>query len=206
MAMQQIYRCKKRISNRNLSEKYRQALETEKSKSMENVEMDNEPPCKTQKLEENVSMDSDEEDLDEETLEPESGQVVIEVYQEIDHEDKDDDETDEDGVNFHPIKNDEQLEKVTQKIETNPQYLKNLVRIFSSVPFQDKIHPKTLLQRIKIVEESEDGQCSLTQVFSERFLADCTLFGLLKKKKLITMVPYKEVYYCKSNISFRISK
>lgn len=140
--MQEIRKCKRRFLARNRIEKHDQGSASMESSSnpehfidMENfvkMENDPEPPCKIQKVEENVLMDSDEDDLDEETVnETEPEEVLIEVYET--NEGKDDDESYDDELNFHPIKNDEELESVTQKIQNNPEFLKDLVRIIPSI-------------------------------------------------------------------------
>lgn len=121
--MRDIERVKKRIMARNRYERQDQV-----SASPENKEIENEPPLKIQKVEENVSMDSDIDDLYQDTVQSKPEEVFIEesVYEEDDHEDKDDDEdkddheekdddeSDDDGVNFHPIEKDAELANVSQ--------------------------------------------------------------------------------------------
>lgn len=140
MAMEEVSKCKKRIAARKRKERHDQALasmedgtnsEYGETEYVLDIEDEREPPCKIQKVDEIVSIDSDEDELDEEMMQPESEEVSEEaVYQEVDQEEKDDEETFEDGESFHPIKDDVELEYVTKKIQNRPEYLKDLVRIF----------------------------------------------------------------------------
>lgn len=82
-------------------------------------------------------------------------------------------EADED---FTPISNDRELKKVSQKINSDPIYLKNL--------------------RLRVVEESQEGICSLEQIFTGEFLRGCNMFGTFEQRKLPDLVPYKAIYFC----------
>lgn len=118
--------------------------------------------------------DSDESTMDTTTYtvaHTEPGEIQEEHEQGTDYDDGDD---------FSPISNDQELKKVSHKINTNPLYLKNL--------------------RLQIVEESEDGICSLEQLFTIEFLRSCNMFGTYDNKRLTDLVPYKAVFFCKCTV------
>uniref|UniRef100_A0A336L1G1 CSON002866 protein n=1 Tax=Culicoides sonorensis TaxID=179676 RepID=A0A336L1G1_CULSO len=71
---------------------------------------------------------------------------------------------------FSPIKNEEELENVSRKLKSDQEYLKNV--------------------RLHIVQSSEDGQCTLEQIFSSNFLTNYILNGLQNKQKLSDTIPY----------------
>lgn len=121
-----------------------------------------------------------DEDFDEETPSHDGSMAdQHEVFiEEAPSHDQNTDQEDEDYCPFTPIDNEQQLETVTHKIKTNPHYLKDV--------------------RLQIVEESDDGQCKLDQLFTAKFIHDYNLYGISGKKKLCSLVVYKSVYFCKS--------
>lgn len=78
-------------------------------------------------------------------------------------------------ISFTIINNDEDLETVTRKIKTDPQYLKQL--------------------RQRMLDESKDGHCKLEQLFSVDFLENYNLYGIYDRKKLADLTIYKSVYF-----------
>lgn len=111
--------------------------------------------------------DTDEEESTMDTSYGEPGEIPIKNEQVDQHTD--------DVIEFSPINNDQELKMVSEKIKTNPHYLKNL--------------------RLQIVEESQDGICSLEQIFTLGFLHDCNMSGTYGRKKLTDLVPFKSVYF-----------
>lgn len=158
--MRDIERVKKRFMARNRNEKHDQV-----SVPTENEEDEREPPLKIKKIEENVSMDSDIDDLYQDTVQSKPEEVFIEesVYEEVDHEDKadhedtDDDESDDDGVNVHPIQKDAKLESVSQS-ERPPK------------PMQIRfVHKRTLLRPGRAKQEIEKVKTRfMSQIRNER--------------------------------------
>lgn len=138
--MKEIRRVKRRISSRNLKVKPNQQVVLidngkKPEEQVDEMENENSYQCKTENFEEDLDLDEGTEDLDEDMMETEvsavSGQVFIqeEKYDNIqDGEDVDDDESYEDGVDFHPMKNNLELKRVSKKIKESPEYLKQLVR------------------------------------------------------------------------------
>ncbi|XP_063705757.1 uncharacterized protein LOC134834884 [Culicoides brevitarsis] len=112
----------------------------------------------------------EEEDLSHETY-TEPGQIFIEET--IEHE-MPYHEYDEEYA-FSPINSDADLEAVTQKIRNNPQYLKQL--------------------RLHLVNESDNGQITLEQLFTVEYLQDFNLYGRQDNRKLADLVPYKALYF-----------
>lgn len=89
-----------------------------------------------------------------------------------------DNEDDDEDFIFNPIRDENQLKKVTQKIKSNPRFLKQL--------------------RLQIVEDSNDGKITLKQLFTADFIDGYNLSGIRGKKKLIDLAIYKSVYLCES--------
>lgn len=116
---------------------------------------------------ENESVDLNEGTMDT-TNDMEFGEILpdVELHDEI---------TDS-FFDFSPISNDEELETITHNIKTDPHYLQKL--------------------RLKVVQESENGMCSLEQLFTVEYIQNFNIKGQYHKKKLGDFVPYKEVYFC----------
>lgn len=125
------------------------------------------------------------QDFDEETPSYDGSMAdQHEVFiEEAPSDDQNKDQEDEDYCPFTPIDNEQQLKTVTHKIKTNPHYLKDL--------------------RLQIVEESDDGQCKLAQLFTAKFIHDYNLYGISGKKKLCSLIVYKSVYFCMSFFMIR---
>lgn len=127
---------------------------------------------------------SDDEDQSEDMIEEvESydgsmdGQSEASIIEPSSLHQSDNEDEDEDFI-FTPIRDDNQLKKVTQKIQTDPRFLKHL--------------------RLQIVEDSDDGKITLKQLFTADFIDGYNLSGIRGKKRLIDLPLYKSVYLCES--------
>lgn len=190
-AMEELFRIKHRVHQRMSYHRCQKEKRKRKRKEAEKDGDTDDEMVEEMSEEESLTLKEDigtvEEFIDMGLVEDSNVSIIFTTKteaEETDHEEEiqekpTNENFDDDEVNydFCLISNDEDLQRVTHQINTNPLYLKNL--------------------RLQIVEESQNGICTLQQIFTLEFLRYCNMFGTHDHKKLTDLVPYKAVYFCK---------
>lgn len=169
--MLELYRIKNKIRMREYRKRQRNKDLTVSGDEKENVDA----PIELEEVHDFVDL-NEITDTDESTMDTTNSVETGEIPNVETPNDTNTDIYDE-NYGFAPISNEQDLQTVTHKIETNPNYLKNL--------------------RLQIVEESEDGICRLEQLFSLEFLQNYNMIGSNGRQNLSVLVPVKAVFFCK---------